>query len=81
MSYFTDHYGQLRFPISDGSPPGFRSAQLAAIHAVSAHFFNAKHPAIVTMPTGAGKTTVLMASAFVLRAERVLILTPSRLVP
>lgn len=53
---------------------------MAAIHAVSAHFFNSKQPAIVTMPTGAGKTTVLMATAFLLRAERVLVLTPSRLV-
>jgi hypothetical protein len=32
------------------------------------------------MPTGAGKTTVLMAIAFLLRVERVLVLTPSRLV-
>src|ERR1035438_7356243 len=80
MGYFTNQYGQLRFPISDGNPPGFRSAQLAAIHAVSAHFFNSKQRAIVTMPTGAGKTTVLMATAFLLRAERVLVLTPSRLV-
>ena len=32
------------------------------------------------MPTGAAKTTVLMATAFLLRAERVLVLTPSRLV-
>ena len=80
MGYFSINYGQLRFPISDGNPPGFRSAQLAAIHAVSAHFFNSKQPAIVTMPTGAGKTTVLMATAFLLRAERVLVLTPSRLV-
>jgi hypothetical protein len=32
------------------------------------------------MPTGTGKTTVLMTVAFLLRAERVLVLTPSRLV-
>jgi len=32
------------------------------------------------MPTGSGKTTVLMALAFVMRAQRVLVLTPSRLV-
>jgi len=80
MGYFSTHYDKLRFPISGLSPAGFRSAQIAAIHAVSAHFFNSKQPAIVTMPTGSGKTTVLMALAFVLQAERVLILTPSRLV-
>src|SRR5882757_6364872 len=80
MGYFSIHYDKLRFPITDARPPGFRLAQIAAIHAVSAHFFNSKQSAVVTMPTGSGKTTVLMALAFVLRAERVLILTPSRLV-
>ena len=80
MGYFGNTYDRLRFPITDAHPPGFRGAQLAAVHAVSAHFFNSPEPAIVTMPTGAGKTTVLMALAFVMRAERVLVLTPSRLV-
>jgi superfamily II DNA or RNA helicase len=80
MGYFSTNYAKLSFPLTDTSPAGFRNAQLAAIHAVSAHFFNSKQPAIITMPTGAGKTTVLMALAFVLRAQRVLVLTPSRLV-
>ena len=80
MGYFGNNYDRLRFPISDGRAPGFRQAQLAAVQAVSSHFFNSIQPAMVTMPTGAGKTTVLMAIAFALRAERVLILTPSRLV-
>src|ERR1700734_1481681 len=80
MSYFSSHYDKLRFPISESAAAGFRVAQIAAIHAVSAHFFSSDQPAMVTMPTGSGKTTVLMALAFVLRAQRVLILTPSRLV-
>ncbi|MGC1605357.1 MAG: DEAD/DEAH box helicase family protein [Candidatus Acidiferrum sp.] len=80
MSYFSTHYDKLRFPLSGSNPSGFRAAQVAAIHAVSSHFFNSRQAAVVTMPTGSGKTTVLMALAFVLRAERVLILTPSRLV-
>ncbi|MGA9884333.1 MAG: DEAD/DEAH box helicase family protein [Candidatus Acidiferrales bacterium] len=32
------------------------------------------------MPTGSGKTAVLMGTAFVLRAQRVLVITPSRIV-
>src|SRR5947208_2582728 len=80
MGYFSDNYDTFRFPIADGTHLGFRAAQIAAVHAVSAHFFNSKQPAIVTMPTGAGKTTVLMMVAFLLRAERALVLTPSRLV-
>lgn len=80
MSYFSDRYSALRFPIADNAVVGFRPAQIAAIDAVSAHFFNATQRAVITMPTGAGKTTVLMALAFVLRAQRILVLTPSRLV-
>jgi superfamily II DNA or RNA helicase len=80
MAYFSSHYDKLRFPIAETGRPGFRPAQLAAVQAVSSHFFGAQTPAIVAMPTGAGKTTVLMACAFTLRAERVLIVTPSRLV-
>jgi len=80
MGYFSDHYDQLTFPVAVGPRPGFRPAQLAATQAICAHFFSFKQPAIVTMPTGAGKTTVLMTMPFMLRAERVLVLTPSRLV-
>jgi superfamily II DNA or RNA helicase len=80
MGYFYDHYDKLRFPIAMGTRPGFRPAQIAAAQAVATHFFNARQQAIVTMPTGAGKSTVLIAVAFMLRAERVLVLTPSRLV-
>src|SRR5262245_6723769 len=80
MGYFSEHYDKLHLPIASGTTPGFRPAQIAAAQAISAHFFGSKQPAIVTMPTGAGKTTVLITSAFMLRAERVLVLTPSRLV-
>lgn len=80
MSYFSDNYMSLRSPIAVEGRVGFRPAQLAAIHAISSHFFGSEQPAIVSMPTGAGKTTVLMATAFALRARRVLVLTPSRLV-
>ncbi len=55
-------------------------AQLAAVHALSAHFFARKEAAIVVMPTGSGKSAVMVMSAFVLRAHRILVLTPSRMV-
>jgi superfamily II DNA or RNA helicase len=80
MSYFSANYPMLRFPIAGTNRPGFRTSQIAAAYAVAAHFFGSNEPAIVTMPTGAGKTVVLMTLAFLLRPERVLILTPSRLV-
>lgn len=76
MSYFTRNYAKLSFPIGK---PGFRPAQLAAIQSVSGHFFGSNLPAIVVMPTGSGKTTVAAALAFTLQAQRVLVITPSRL--
>ena len=83
MTYFASHYSDLRFPVERGDDipePGFREAQRGALFAIASHFTSRTDPAIVTMPTGSGKTAVLQASAFLLRASRVLVLTPSRLV-
>lgn len=80
MSYFSDQYSQFRYPLKGDETPGFRLAQLGAIHAIASHFSNRNDPAIITMPTGSGKTAVLIAAAFVLRANRVLIIAPGRLV-
>ncbi|GJE41131.1 DEAD/DEAH box helicase [Methylobacterium soli] len=80
LSYFAENYSKLRFPLAHGDAPGFRDAQRGALFAVGAHFSRLSEPAIVTMPTGSGKTAVLQASALLLRATRVLVLTPSRLV-
>lgn len=80
MNFFKDNYSAFRYPLKEGDSPGFRSAQLGAIHAAGAHFANRTEPGIITMPTGSGKTAVLISAAFVLQAKRVLIITPSRLV-
>ncbi len=80
MSYFKDQYPAFKYPIQEEGLPGFRRAQIGAIHSIAGHFANRTDPAIITMPTGSGKTAVLIASAFVLQAYRVLIITPSRLV-
>lgn len=80
MSYFKDNYKEVKYPIKDGLPPGLRRAQIGAIHALASYFTLRDEPAITVMPTGSGKTAVLMLAAFVLRATRVLVITPSRLV-
>ncbi|MCW5702701.1 MAG: DEAD/DEAH box helicase family protein, partial [Bradyrhizobium sp.] len=80
MTYFADNYAAFRYPLKNGDAAGFRLAQLGAIHAAAAHFSARQEPAVVTMPTGSGKTAVLIATAFVLRATRVLIIAPGRLV-
>jgi superfamily II DNA or RNA helicase len=80
VSLFAEQYPHLRWPIAVGDTPGFRTPQRGALHAIGAHFSHRAAPAIVTMPTGSGKTPVLMATPFLLRAERALVITPSRLV-
>ncbi|EKD55596.1 MAG: hypothetical protein ACD_59C00110G0001 [uncultured bacterium] len=81
MSYFSDNYNEIRYPIEDNdSSSGLRRAQIGAIHSIASHFSLINEPAIVVMPTGSGKTAVLMMSAFVERANRILVITPSRLV-
>lgn len=79
MSYFEDHYADLEYPPRlDGK--GLYNAQIGAIHSIAAHFTIDEQPAIVTMPTGSGKTAVLMMTPFALRRKRVLVITPSKLV-
>jgi len=81
MSYFADNYESLSYPIGTEDKPGLRNAQIGAIHAIVSHFtVHDKEPAIIVMPTGSGKTGVLFLSAFALRATRVLVITPSKLV-
>ena len=80
VTYFGKHYEDLRFPLESDDKPGLRRGQAGALHAIAAHFTFKTEPAVVTMPTGSGKTVVLALSPFILRANRVLVITPSRLV-
>lgn len=74
MSCFSDNYHKIQYS-SD-----LRNAQIGAIHSIGSHFTTSKNPGIVIMPTGTGKTTVLMMSPFILKSNRVLVITPSKLV-
>jgi superfamily II DNA or RNA helicase len=61
--------------------PAVRDAQRAALHAVGEHLYS--HPKVsglIVMPTGSGKSAVIVASPILAGAERVLVITPSRLV-
>lgn len=79
MPYFDEQYSQVALPVEiDGK--GLRRAQLGAIHSIAGHFALGRKPALVVMPTGSGKTAVLMTAAYLLRPVRVLVITPSRLV-
>ncbi len=80
MSYYRTHYPDLRFRFDDAGRPGLRNAQLGALWALGSHFTIRKEPALVVMPTGSGKTAVLALAPFLLRAERILVITSNRLV-
>ncbi len=79
-SYFEDQSSKLSLPLAVSDGLGLRSAQRAAIYSIAAHFARSEEPALVSMPTGSGKTAILMLTAFVLMAKRALVLTPSVLV-
>jgi len=79
-SYFAQHVESVRITIPSGDLPGLRRGQRGALHAIAAHFEMRNEPAVVTMPTGSGKTAVLALAPYLLRAKRVLLVTPSRLV-
>ena len=80
-TYFESYYDKIKYPIDSEKSRGLRNAQLGAIHAISSFFsINKKDAAIVIMPTGSGKTAVLMLVPYLIRKQRVLIVTPSKMV-
>jgi superfamily II DNA or RNA helicase len=56
---------------------GFRPGQIGALHAVLAHISVYDDPAIVCLPTGYGKTSVMMALPLLMGPQRVLVVEPS----
>lgn len=83
MDYFSLNYENVKYPYSqDGEHLGLRNAQIGAIHAIGSFFtlVSNENAAIIVMPTGSGKTSVIMISPYILRACRVLIVTPSTMV-
>lgn len=81
MSYFSELYEMVNYPVSSDTLLGLRNAQIGAIHAIAAHAtLNPLEAAVIVMPTGSGKTTVLMMAPYVLRKEKVLVVTPSAMV-
>ncbi len=80
-TYFSDNYDQVRYPKAIGNVKlGLRKSQLGALNAIGAHFSLHQRPAVTVLPTGAGKTAVLMLTPYILESNRVLVITPSRFV-
>ncbi len=58
---------------------GFRSAQLGAIYAIKSHWTISSHPATVVMPTGTGKTEVMIATVISEPCQKTCVIVPSNL--
>jgi superfamily II DNA or RNA helicase len=56
---------------------GLRTPQAGALHAIAAHRTLGKDPALVVMPTGTGKTEVMMATTVDSQSNRVLVVVPT----
>lgn len=82
MSYYSEQYLKVQYQLpNEGGVIGLRNAQLGAIHAIASYATLDNHTsAIVVMPSGSGKTAVLMMSPYVLRKRKVLIVTPCAMV-
>jgi superfamily II DNA or RNA helicase len=77
----SQHYQQQRslFSLNGRGGRPLRPAQRGAVGAVIGHFSMEKEPAIVSLPTGVGKTLVAACLPYVLDdVKRVLVLVPSR---
>lgn len=76
--FFQKHGGALNLAKQQSVPNnGFRPGQLGAMHAVLAHKSVHDDPAIVWLPTGYGKTSLMMALPMLMGAKRVLVIEPS----
>ena len=56
---------------------GLRLPQAGALHAIAAHWTLGGEPAIVVMPTGTGKTEVMIAAAVASACDRLLVIVPT----
>jgi superfamily II DNA or RNA helicase len=57
--------------------PGLRIPQIGALHAIAAHWSLSSERALVVMPTGTGKTEVMIAAGVADAAKRILIIVPT----
>lgn len=69
-----------KFKLEDEHGVHFRKCQLGAIWALKSHFTKSDAPGLISMPTGSGKTALMMALAFELKAKKILIITPSKVI-
>lgn len=80
-NYFAKGLYSLKFNKQYNSTTGLRKAQLGAVYSIGSYFtLHIENAAIIVMPTGSGKTAVLMMTPYLLESKKVLIVTPSTMV-
>jgi superfamily II DNA or RNA helicase len=77
VPYFKDNRHLLNLKLETKTLDGLRECQLGAYWAVLAHFTADTSPALVSLPTGSGKTALMQILSFGLEAKRVLVIEPS----
>ncbi len=77
MPYFRENRHLLNLKLETKTLDGLRECQLGAYWAVLAHFTAQSCPALISLPTGSGKTAVMQILSFGLAANRVLVIEPS----
>jgi len=68
---------QFIFKEETDGEPGLRPSQLGALHAIASHWSVKKNCGTVVMPTGTGKTEVMLSTLIYSQCSKVLILVPS----
>ncbi len=79
MSVFQENCN--RFILEPSGQPGLRKCQLGAIWALKSYYTMSSNEiaALISMPTGSGKTAIMMASCFELKLSKILIIVPSKI--
>jgi len=80
MSCFEKGFNDIHLFANKNDKQGLYKNQIGAIGAALAHFSTKFEPALITMPTGTGKTAVMVILSYALSARKVLVITPSQLV-
>ena len=73
IRYTTEQLDEAGTPLRNG----LRVAQSGALHAIASHRTVSKDPALIVMPTGTGKTEVMIAASIAAASARVLIVVPT----
>jgi primosomal protein N' len=61
----------------DKGRPGLRQPQMGALHAIAAHWSVTKNAATIVMPTGTGKTEVMLSTLVSENCKKVVVIVPS----